>query len=599
MLKPMRTLCYLLLPACWLLPLDGAHALPFIDGDKGGVKYEVVVQGTDNDELHKWLREVSRLVQHDDEPPASVALLEKRAGDDLPELLKALHALGYYSAVINVEIEAEETPVQVNYVVDAGPVYLIAKEHLSLSPTSPEGLELPDLSTLEPAIGKPAVAEALLAGAAVVRGEIAKLNCVLSVEVTPAIRLTEDETAEVFYEVEAGAIADFGALSISGNESVEEDAIRRHIPWREGECFNAALLDKTEADLRNTQLYATVNVRRADDVGADGRVPMQVEVTERFHRTVKAGVSYMTSEGPGVSAGWEHRNILGAGEKLELSGVLSTLEYSATADFTKPYFFHKDQDLKLGARIAREEVDAYTSDNTSITAMIERRLNARLRVGGGVGYRLSQVEDESGTETYGLIFTPLFAAWDNRDNPLDPRRGVQARLDTAPYFDTLGTHAGFVRNMASASTYVDIPAMDSVLAFRGALGSISGSSTASIPADLRMYAGGGSSVRGYGYQELGPRNALGEPIGGRSMIEATAELRTKITDTFGAAVFIDGGNAFESEYPDFDQPLRFGAGVGVRYYTDFGPLRLDVAVPLDKQRGDSAFQLYVSLGQAF
>lgn len=581
-------------------------------------RYEIIFNGVGDKELREWLESVSTLEENPGflasldvfgllvkeekrRLPMTLRSLEKQARDDLPELLKALHARGYYAASIRLALDVDTDPVQVAYIVEPGGRYTVKGKQIALLPPAPQDIALPDLTEIKPALGKPAEAGVLIEAARTVRDRIAEQNCLLSVEVKPALRLEpQAQAAQVYFEATAGPKANFGILDIVGNETVRDLAIRRMIPWAEGECFHASQVDEAEAALIKSGLFATTEITPASAPDAKGQVPVTVEVKERFHRTIKAGVSYMTDEGPGVSAGWEHRNLFGGGEKLEALAVVSTLEYSLEGNYTEPYFFRKDQSLKLGARIAHEEPDAYTSDNTVLTALVERELSERWRLGAGVGYRLSRVDDPiNGEETYGLVSLPLYGAYDSRDDILNPKEGINARMDGAPYFDTLGSNANFFKTLATGSTYFELPgAYEPVLAVRGALGSISGASTRSVPADVRFYAGGGSSVRGYGYQKLSPmRN--GEPIGGKSLLEASAELRFQTSDAWGGAVFLDGGNAFESEYPDFKENIRFGAGAGVRYYSDFGPLRLDVAVPLNKRDGDSAFQLYVSLGQAF
>jgi len=120
-----------------------------------------------------------------------------------------------------------------------------------------------------------------------------------------------------------------------------------------------------------------------------------------------------------------------------------------------------------------------------------------------------------------------------------------------------------------------------------------------VPADERFYAGGGGSIRGYSYQSVGPLSG-GDPVGGRSLLELSTELRLRLGERFGFVGFLDGGSAFGAAFPDFDEELLWGTGLGFRYFTAVGPLRLDFAVPLDRRHGiDDAFQVYISLGQAF
>ncbi len=577
------------------------------------IAYEVRFAGVEDTALKKHLREASGLARtqedfslpflEEEDTGAALTLraLHAKAKEELPALLGVLHAEGYFDATLNLVLDAKKHPAIVSYRVKPGTRYLIESEDVVLAGSDSVTPVLPGMDALPALLGKPAQSDALRKKAEAVRKRVAVTNCVLSVEVKPAIRLDPGHySVHATYELITGAAANFGPISIIGNGSVKREAVERYIPWKQGACFHASQLQEAQNSLLKSGLFATAEITHADTPDANGEVPVTITLQERFHRTVKAGISYMTDEGPGTRAAWEHRNFFGNGENVTAQGVLSALEYSAEAGYAEPYFLRPDQSLKLGARIAHESPDAYTSDHTSVSAHIERELGLHWRAGVGAAYRLSNVEDyTSGTETFGLISLPAYASYDSRNDLLNPTHGIQARLDTAPYFDTLGSGSGFIKSLGTASTYFAFPGTyEPVIAVRGALGSIAGAAHDNIPADVRFYAGGGSSVRGYGYQELSPERN-GELIGGKSLLEVSTELRFKATDMFGGALFLDGGNAYASEYPDLEENLRWGAGAGVRYFSDFGPLRLDVAVPLNKQDSDRAFQLYVSLGQAF
>jgi translocation and assembly module TamA len=551
--------------------------------------------------LARLLEKRSELAKKENRKPLPLGVLKRRARQELPRLLKALHARGYYDAILETEVEAgSEAPVII-FRFDVGEAYKVAATELALTVETPSDIRLPPENTLRPTPGKPVRASEVLSGAEKAESYIAAENCLMKVQVQPSLTLSRaDKQATVHYEINAGPPARFGAITLEGNQSVTKEHIHSLLPWKQGDCFHANDISKAETALLASQLFASVSIKTAPAPNEQGQLPVTVQVTERFHRTVKAGVSYMTDEGPGISSSWEHRNFRGGGERLEAIGVISQLQYSLDTTYTLPAFLRDDQSLKISGRLAEERPDSYTSRNTSISATVERIISERLKAGLGAGYRLSSVEEATGAEeTYGLIFLPGYGLWDSRNDALNPTEGILARLDITPYFDTLGSGTYFLKTLAGGSTYFALPGPASpVLAVRGALGSIAGDSTGDLPADLRFYAGGGSSVRGYGYQELSPERN-GEPFGGKSLIEVSTELRLKFTETIGGAFFLDGGNAYSSEYPDFEENLRWGAGLGLRYYSDFGPLRLDVAFPLDKREDDSAFQLYVSLGQAF
>ena len=327
---------------------------------------------------------------------------------------------------------------------------------------------------------------------------------------------------------------------------------------------------------------------------------MVFNATERSHRTIKAGVNYDSQNGPGVTAGWEHRNIFGEGQKLETGLKVSTIESSLSAGLTFPSFLSDRQSLVLTGKLSHEETDAFDSDFVDLKAALQRKFGDHLTGSFGTQYKVGSIKDADGKEDVGLLSLPVGVSYDRRDNVLDPLKGFVLGGEVRPSFDTFDAGTTFVRTMASASGYYTPEATGKglTLAARLAAGVITGVGTATVPADERFYAGGGNSVRGYGFQQLGPVTA-GIPDGGRSYLETSVESRFRLGESWGGALFVDGGNVYDDDFAALGKDLRWSAGAGVRYYTGFAPVRFDVAVPLNKRRGDDAFQIYVSLGQAF
>ena len=196
---------------------------------------------------------------------------------------------------------------------------------------------------------------------------------------------------------------------------------------------------------------------------------------------------------------------------------------------------------------------------------------------------------------------PVSFIWDNTDKVLDATRGFRVQIDGAPTTDTLNNNVNFTRLYGLYSHYFKVVnSPRTVLAGRLGLGSMIGTSVDNIPPDIRFYAGGGSSVRGIGFQLASPLDEEDDPIGGRSLFELSLEARLRVSKSIGVVAFLDGGIAFSSQYPDFDENPRLGSGLGLRYHTPIGPLRFDVGVPLNRRSGiDDKYQIYVSLGQAF
>ena len=251
-------------------------------------------------------------------------------------------------------------------------------------------------------------------------------------------------------------------------------------------------------------------------------------------------------------------------------------------------------------RTVYEHPDAYDRFSTEIAAGVAYQFTREQSASAEVSLDYEDVEDffHPLGQRHLLLSTPLQYVFDNRDNKLDPKRGFRALAFAEPTYDFL-TGAAFVKFKGDVSTYKALDAAGKfVLAGRVSAGSILGASVEDIPADRRFYVGGGGSVRGYEYQGIGPKDPEGNPIGGRSYMELSGELRVQVTETIGIVPFIDAGTVSEGE---FLQSARFqvGAGVGLRYLTPFGPLRIDAAVPVNPEPGDPDFAIYAGIGQAF
>jgi len=368
----------------------------------------------------------------------------------------------------------------------------------------------------------------------------------------------------VNFTINPGPRAYFGPTQIIGLESVDAAFIHPKIPWTEGDTFNSDLLILMQNRLTLTGLFTMIQVKTGESVDEKAGLPIIIRLRERKHRTVKAGVSYNTDEGAGGKLAWEHRNFLRRGEKLGIAGVMSEIAYATEGSFRKPGFLREDQSLILKLRVAEDRPDAYISRNISSSVLLERRFLRDITMGGGFGYRSSQINQLGDIDGYTLLSLPLYADRDTSDDLLDPARGSRMTFHLEPFYDLYGSELGFVKGYATFSHYVTVlRSQRMALASRAITGSITGANRDAIPADIRFYAGGGGSIRGYPFQSVGPL-LQGEPIGGRSLLELSFEVRLRITETLGIVTFVDGGSAFDAVFPDFHGRLRWGTGLGFR-----------------------------------
>jgi translocation and assembly module TamA len=564
--------------------------------------YEVTFEGVPDNKLLEEMKALSDTIALKHEHPATFSLFKKRIERDIKKFLQLLKANGYYGAQVKGEIDSKAEPLRIVFQVDLGPVYVLnSADFQILTQAEKQAVDLPEPSEIGLVLGCPFNAKAVIDAQKALLRE-------LRIQGFPFPKVQERQIVvdhatklvTVSFLIDPGPQASFGPTSFKGLEMVREAFLRRKIPWKEGDRFNANLLVDLQKRLMDLGLFATIRIVEAPSLDEKGQLPIIVTVTERKHRSIRAGASYKTDEGLGGKLSWEHRNLLRQGERLTLTGIASGITLSAEGVFRKPDFLRNDQALRLSLRLAEDDTDAYTSRNVVSLASIDRNLTKEVSVGAGLRFKTSKVTQLGQEESYSLLSFPLYVERDTSNDLLDPSRGARLALRLSPFYDASGESADFARGYGRYRHYLQLLKAPSLVVATGiTLGSIVGAETREIPADERFYAGGGGSIRGYAYQSVGPR--IGDvPVGGRSLAELSFELRLRISERFGLVGFLDGGNAYSDRFPDVGEKLYWGAGGGLRYYTPIGPLRLDIGFPLDRRPDiDDSLQIYVSIGQAF
>lgn len=602
-------------------PESPAAATPAADppaADGPAVPYTVELTGVEDGDLAQALRDTSTLIGLKDDPPPSLLGLERRASEDRERLQQALRSAGYYDARLDIGIDDSASPPAVTVAVREGPAYTFGT--VTIAPTgAASGGELPGGAVSGADLG-------------LVAGQRARAPEVVAAQNRLIDRLRAhgygfarvadrrvvvdhgDRTMDVTYTVDTGPLVRFGEARIQGLKDVDATLIRNRLPWARGDVFDPTRLEEARQDIAALGTFSLTRLTLADEPGPDGVTPVVVTVEERLPRFIGFGVGYSTSEGVGANAYWGHRNLFGGGEQFRIEAEVARLaggDSSASGldqidlklgvNFRKPDFLAPKQSLVLGFNVVTDNPPAYEREAAELTAALERPLGDGLTLSYGAAWEVARIDTNTATYDTTLLGVPLALTYDGTDDLLNPTRGIRATVNVTPW-QPFGDEASdpFVVTRLITSAYHDFSDGGGlVLAGRLGLGSIAGSGLGNIPPDKRFYAGGGGSVRGYGFQLVGPRDAQGDPTGGRALFETGVELRIKVTDTIGVVPFLDAGAVYDRAFPDLSEPLKFGAGLGLRYYTDFGPLRVDVGVPLNKEPGDDSWQLYLSLGQAF
>jgi translocation and assembly module TamA len=565
------------------------------------LSYEVKIRGVEDGKLKSLLQEVSNTVQMKDQPPASLDLLDVRMKQDLPRLKEVLNSQGFYGGKVSGELDSASAPVTVIFKVNTGPPYHLESVTVKLSEEERETqVKLPGPPDMGLPLGMVALSKPIVDASMKIAKTFRNQGYAFA-QVTDRKVWVDHKilSVRVAYTVRLGPEVEFGKTHVTGLETVSEAYVLRRLPWKTGDRFAGDLMEEAQKRIVETGLFGLVRVSHGAALDDKGRLPMAIEVKERKHRTVKAGVSYNSDVGPGGKAGWENRNLFGNAERLNFSIEATSISMQGDAGFRRPDFLRTDQALVFSGVLKTENPDAYQSTSFDAVSQVERLFSKQLSGAIGVGARISKVEQFGDDEQTALFYVPSRLDWNTTDRAMDPTRGGWLTLDVAPYQDLSEPDLRFFKAYGRYSRYLLLLDPNVLLALKGVVGTIGGASRDNVPADLRFYAGGGGSIRGYPYQKVGPLEDH-EPKGGRSLVEVSAEFRFKITDKIGLVAFLDGGNAFSSSFPDPGETLRWGAGGGIRYYTPVGPLRLDVGVPLQRREGiDDPFQVYISLGQAF
>jgi translocation and assembly module TamA len=567
------------------------------------VAYEAEITGVKDDELRETLTAVSRLVAETERPPPTLEALKRRAEDDLPRLKEALGSLGYYGGSVTYDLDSSVSPVRVTLRVEPGEPYRFAGYHI--------GGDNPALSNGSISIASETLGlqPGMVAAAEPVVEAEGRLLAALAAQAYPLARVADRKvlvdhatrSMSVEWRIDTGPYARFGPATIEGLQSIDREFVQARLPWNAGEPFDGGKVDKGRRALIDSGLFSSVRVAHADALDGDGRLPMTVTVVESKHRSIGGGLTYSTSEGPGGKAFWEHRNLFGAGERLTLTLEGGQTIQGATADFRKPGLTDPRLAWLGKLEAVHENFETYDARTVGGSGGAEYKLTDEVSVTGQLSLEHSIIDDGVSEGTFTLLGTPLGITYDTTDDLLDPSKGTRLNFGTTPYVSVADSDVNFAVMRLTDSVYFPLEKEHHVvLAAWGRVGTIVGAdSTEELPATKRLYGGGAGSVRAYGFQELGPIGADGDPTGGRSQLELGTELRWRMFGDFGGAVFIEGGNVYDDPVPDLNEPIRWGAGVGLRYFTDFGPIRVDVAFPINPRRSDDDFQVYVGIGQAF
>ncbi len=580
-------------------PVAGAPAA----ADPGDVRYTVDVTGLDDLRLDARFRADSALFKGRG-AVANLTQINRRIAEDRDLIDVLLRSLGYYGGRTTVTI-APGPPVTVTLAVDPGPVYTIAAVNIVTPPGTAAGLVATGLGIKA---GEPLIAASFDAGQDGLKAYLAAHGHPFASIDPPDIVIDHaTHTATVTQRIDPGAGGVFGQLRLPGRSIVPLAEINRLARFKRGDPYSSVQLDDLRRALIATGLVGSVSLTPvAAGPAANGAeaIDIVVKVETAPLRTVAATAGYSTSQGIQTSASWQHRNLLPPNGGVTFRAIGAEHEQLVGVELRRLNWKQRDLTLTVGASFDTATQDAFDAKTLAVSASVARETNIiwqkKWYFSIGTLAEISTERDKSAAgepeRTYYIAALPISLTYDGSDNLLDPRKGLRLTGRASPELSFNGDIFGYVKLQVEGSTYYS-PTDRITFAVRGTVGTIAGASQHDIAPTRRFYSGGGGSVRGYGYQAVGPQAADGTPTGGDSLVETSFEARVRFGD-FGLVPFFDAGEVDTSLIPRF-RDVRYGAGLGVRYYTSFGPVRIDVATPVNPQSGDARVQFYVSIGQAF
>jgi translocation and assembly module TamA len=588
--------------------------------------YDVTIGSTDVPALKQALKDASELQSLKEKVPVGSFALILRAKGDVDRFDTVLRSFGYYDGRVVIDIEghslddpalsptlsalAEGKSAEVKVTVQVGPLYHLGRITIN-------GEVPPDAAAkLGLAEGQPAVAsDVLAAGARLLTAMREDGYALATVDPPDAIQDSQHRTIDVTFKAAEGRRAVVGAIDFTGLSAVNEDFVRRRLLVQPGQLYQPSKIDAARQDLASIGVFSSVSVSAGTSVASDGSIPLTYSFQERPPHAVGITGAFSTDLGGSLTTTWSDRNLFGNAEQLNLSAAgtgvggsdVKGLGYDISAQFLKPDFLRRDQALEFDAAALKQDLQAYNQQAVSVGASVRRKLSPLWTVSVGLTAEQETIAQEGVTRDYTLLAVPVTARYDSTGlaNPLtDPTHGSRVSFTVTPTLSLGRKSSTFAILQASGSIYFDLGHYwfgtegRSVLALRGLVGSVEGAGQFELPPDQRFYGGGSATVRGFKYQSIGPLFSDNNPIGGTAIDAGTVEFRQRLFRDFGVATFADAGQVSANSAP-FGGTLRVGAGVGLRYYTSIGPVRLDIAVPLNRPPGGDRFEIYLGLGQAF
>ena len=526
----------------------------------------------------------------------SAGSLRRYASTAEAQVEEALRALGYYSPMIQWEVVEQpgddEIPARLVLTVQPGEPIRVRSRQVSIEgpasrdpdfvgtlpekPSEGDVLNHGQYSTLRQTIQNRATRLGYFDGEFTTR----------RLEVNP-----EQHTADISLVFRSGVRYRLGEVSFKEGHGFEEQLLEQFVRFEPGEIYHADKVARLSGDLSNSGYFSGVDIDASPGKAEDGVIPVSVDLTTRPPRSVAAGVGFSTDVGPRFSGNWREHWINPMGHRRGAQTELSAPRQNVGAWYELPLDPPMTDSIRLSAGYQREDIEDVESELLTLGQQWKHQLdNGWLQVASirweGERFRIGDDDPEQSSLLLpGLGYSKLQA-----DSPLDPSRGYRIQ------FDVTGSHRAVISDVDILHANVLVKGLYTLadnhrFLSRFQFGGVATNRFSDVPPSLRFFAGGDQTVRGYGYETLSPRNSEDVAIGGRYLMVGSVEYQYEFTENWRVAAFVDEGNAMD----DLSDPLATGVGLGIRWISPVGPLRLDVAKGLDPEFGGE-WRIHFSMG---
>ena len=601
-----------------------------------------LVMADDTADLRGEMEAASNLIRGADRPALGRSGLLASANGDYGRMLDALYASGHYGATVSIRINGQEAAgipldasigdnAKVAIQVDPGPLFRFGRAAISDLPgantASGVGIGTGNVTDNVTGTGSrtgsgtlPGIADSFATGAPALSGTVgdaarravaewaAAGHAKADVAAVDATADHASATLDVTIELDPGPRAHFGQTQVTGTEALDPEFVAYMANLEPGRVYDGTAVARARQRLLKMDTFRSVEITQAKDIAADGSLDMIVAVEDRRPRRLGVGVTLSSLDGITLEGFWLHRNLGNRAQRLRFDGKVSNIgfgtapkdyDYTASVAYIQPGMFNPDTDFRLGLTAEQEKIGDYTSLTLTTSAGLSTQFSDRLSGDIALVNERSWTNNDLGDRRFSLTGIEAGVTYDSRDRPLDATRGIYLAARAFPFYELHGDNFGLQTDL-EARVYRALD-QDSrfVLAGRARYGAVSGVALLDAPPQVLFLSGGGGSVRGYAYRSNGVVVPGGVKLGGRSVVEASGELRMRINEQFSMVGFMDAGLVGPDPTPDFDGEIKTSLGVGVRLNTGLGPIRFDFARGLDRSASDPAVGVYIGLGQAF